>query len=90
MTENTKNINTTNGLPVSNLGKWLSTAFRPLLGTQRSYLRNAVDIVNKLRKRHIDNNTILCSFDVEFVYTNCDVKKFKFILKIKYKNILNW
>ena len=75
--------------PVSKLGKWLSIAFRPLLGTQSSYLGNSVDVVKKLRNCRIDSNTILCSFDVVSMYTDCDVKKCELILNNTIQNILN-
>ena len=62
--------------PVSQLGIWLAAAYLPLFGTKRSYLNKSIDIANKLKTRHIDDNTILCSFDVVYVSTNCDVKRF--------------
>ena len=61
--------------PVSQLSKWLATAYLPLFGTKRSHFKKSIDIANKLKTRHIDDNTILCSFDVVYVSTNCDVKK---------------
>ena len=61
--------------PVSQLGKWLAAAYLPLFGTQRSHFKKSIDIANKLKTRHIDYYTILCSFDVVYVSTNCDVKQ---------------
>ena len=49
----------------------ISSAF----GDPKIFLKNLVDVVTKLRNRYIDNNTILCSFDVVSMYTNCVVKK---------------
>ena len=69
--------------PVSKLGKWLSVALRPLLGTQKSYLKNSTDLTNKLRNFTLEESSILCSFDVVSMYSNCDLKRCEDILKSK-------
>ena len=61
--------------PVAKLGKWLSVALHPLLGTQKSYIQNSTDLTNKLKKFTLEENSILCSFDVVSMYSNCNVKK---------------
>jgi hypothetical protein len=61
----------------------LSVALRPLLGTQRSYLKNSTDLTNKLRNFTLEGSSILCGFDVVSTYSNCDLKRWEDILKSK-------
>ena len=56
---------------------------RPLLGTQKSYIRNSTEYANWLRNFTLKENSTLSSFDVVFMYSNCNVKKCKDILRIK-------
>ena len=60
---------------MAKLGKWLSVALRPLLGTQKSYIQNSTDLTNKLKNFTLEENSILCSFDVMSMYSNCNVIK---------------
>jgi hypothetical protein len=47
------------------------------------YLKNSSDITNKMKILTLENNSILCSFDVVSIYTNCNMKNFEDILRIK-------
>ena len=63
-------------------------ALRPLLGTQKSYIKNSTDLTNKLKNFTLEENSILCSFDFDFcsslsMYSNCNVKKCEDMLRIK-------
>ena len=59
--------------PAANIGKWLCTAFKPLLYSQNSYIRNSADLVKKLSNTSISENTTVSSFDIVLMYTNIDV-----------------
>ena len=67
--------------PASNIGKRLSTAFKPLLFSQKSYICNLVDLVEKLKNVNIF--TIISSSDIVVVYTNIDVKVSEQLLENK-------
>ena len=69
--------------PASNIGKWLCTAFKPLLYSQKSYICNSVDLVEKLKSASISENTIVSSFDIVSMYTNIDVAISEQLLKNK-------
>ena len=68
---------------MAKLGKWLSVALCPLLGTQKSYIKNSTDLTNKLKNFTLEENSVLCSFDVVSMYTNRNVKKSEDISRIK-------
>ena len=69
--------------PVAKSGKWLSVALCPLLGTHKSYIQNSTDLTNRLKNFTLEENSILCSFDVVSMYSNCNVKKCEDLLRIK-------
>ena len=69
--------------PASNIGKWLCTAFKPLLYSQNSYISNSADLVKKLNNTSISENTIISSFDIVSMYTNIDVATSEQLLKTK-------
>ena len=48
-----------------------------------SYIKNSTDLTNKLKNFTLEENSILCSFDVVSMYSNCNVKKCEDILRIK-------
>ena len=64
-------------------------ALRPRLGTQKSYLKNSTDLTSKLKNFRLEENSILCSFDVVSMYSNCNVKKCEDILRIKLQKQLD-
>ena len=68
---------------MAKLGKWLSMALRPLLGIQKSYIQNSTDLTNRVKNFTLEENSILCSFDLVSMYSNCNVKKCENILRIK-------
>ena len=41
---------------MAKLGKWLSVVLCPLLGTQKSYLKNSTDLTNKLKNFTLEEN----------------------------------
>ena len=49
--------------PASNIGKELCIAFKPLLYSQNSYIRNLADLVKKLGKTNISEDTRVSSFN---------------------------
>ena len=69
--------------PASNIGKWLCTAFKPLLFSQKSYICNSVDLAEKLKNVNISANTIISSFDVVSMYTNINVAESEKLLENK-------
>ena len=66
-----------------NIGKWLCTAFKPLLYSQNSYIRNLADLVEKLSNTSISENTTVSSFDIVSMYTNIEVTIFEELFKNK-------
>ena len=68
---------------VANIGKWLCTAFKLLLYSQNSYIRNSADLVEKLSSTSISENTLVSSFDIVSMYTNIDVTISEELLKNK-------
>ena len=59
----------------------LCTAFKPLLYSQNSYIRNSA--VEKLSNTSISENTIVCSFDIVSMYANIDMTISEELLKNK-------
>ncbi|XP_065578057.1 uncharacterized protein LOC136038689 [Artemia franciscana] len=69
--------------PAANIGKWLCTAFKPLLYSQNSYIHNSADLIKNLSNTSISENTIVSSFDIVSMYTNIDVTVSEELLKNK-------
>ena len=63
--------------------KWLFTAFKPLLYSQKSYICNSVDLVEKLKNVNISENTIISSFDLVSMYTHTSVAESEKLLEDK-------
>ena len=61
--------------PSSSIGKWLCSAFRPLLHSWKSYINNSVDLVEKFKQIDISENSILSRFDIVSMYNSIDVSK---------------
>jgi len=59
--------------PTSNIGKWLCTAFKPLLFSQKSFICYSVDLVEKLKNVNISENTGISSFDIVSMYATINV-----------------
>ena len=59
--------------PTSNIGKWLCTAFKPLLFSQKSFICYTVDLVEKLKNVNISENTGISSFDIVSMYATINV-----------------
>jgi len=73
--------------PASNIGKWLCTAFKPLLFSQKSYICNSVDLVEKLKNVNISENAIISSIDIVSMYTNINVAESEKLLEKKENKI---
>ena len=72
--------------PASNIGKWLCTALKPLLHSQKSYIKNSVNLVEKLKQIDISENSILSSFDIVSMYTGIYVSNSEQLLQNKLEN----
>ena len=59
--------------PTSNIGKWLCTAFKPLFFSQKSFICNSVDLVEKLKNVNISENTVISSFNIVSMYATINV-----------------
>jgi len=66
-----QNINYT----ATGVGGSLATIFKSLLTTQKSYIENSIDLVEKLKNYNVTEKTILSCFDAVSMYTLCDFHK---------------
>ena len=54
--------------------------------SQKSYIKNSVDLVEKLKQIDISENSILSSFDIVSMHTSIDVSKSEQLLQNKLEN----
>ena len=76
--------------PATGIGSFLATIFKPLLSTQKSYIKNSIDLVKKLKNQSTTENTVLSSFDAVSMYTSCDVHKCEQALQRKLEENSAW
>ena len=76
--------------PATGVGKFLTTIFKSLLTTQKSYIKYSIDLVEKLKNHSITEKTILSSFDAISMYTSCDVHKCEQALQKKLEENSTW
>ena len=63
---------------------------KSLLTTKKSYIKNSIDFVDKLKNHSITEKTILSSFDAVSMYTSCDVHKCEQALQRKLEENSAW
>ena len=76
--------------PAIGVGRFLATIFMSLPTTQKSYIKNSIDLVEKLKNHSITEKNILSNFDAVSMYTSCDFHKCEQALQRKLEENLAW